>query len=105
MAQLAQIYADEVVVTADNSRNEKTELIISNIVVGFNSMMNVVIEVNRAAAIATTIKKAHPNDVILIAGKGHENYQDELGVKSYFSDKEQALFALMADWTSSEVSA
>jgi UDP-N-acetylmuramyl-tripeptide synthetase len=105
MAQLAQIYADEVVVTADNSRNEKTELIISNIVAGFNSMMNVVIEANRAAAIATTIKNAHPNDVILIAGKGHENYQDELGVKSYFSDKEQALFALTADWTSSEVSA
>jgi UDP-N-acetylmuramoyl-L-alanyl-D-glutamate--2,6-diaminopimelate ligase len=105
MAQLAQIYADEVVVTADNSRNEKTELIISNIVAGFNSMLNVVIEANRATAIATTIKNAHPNDVILIAGKGHENYQDELGVKSYFSDKEQALFALTADWTSSEVSA
>jgi UDP-N-acetylmuramoyl-L-alanyl-D-glutamate--2,6-diaminopimelate ligase len=45
-------------------------------------------------AIAKTIQKAHPADVILIAGKGHENYQDESGIKTYFSDKEQALQTL-----------
>ena len=94
MAQMAQAYADSVVVTADNSRNEKTELILSHIVAGFKSQLNVVIEANRATAIAQTIKNAHPNDVILIAGKGHENYQDELGVKTYFSDKEQAIQVL-----------
>jgi UDP-N-acetylmuramoyl-L-alanyl-D-glutamate--2,6-diaminopimelate ligase len=105
MAQMAQTYSDEVVVTADNSRNEKTELILNHIVAGFNSQLNVGIEANRAIAIAKTIKNAHPNDVILIAGKGHENYQDELGVKTYFSDKEQAIQALSGKSVSDEVAA
>jgi UDP-N-acetylmuramyl-tripeptide synthetase len=94
MAQIAEEYADTVVVTADNSRNEKIEEILSNIVAGFKSQANVAIEANRAIAIATTIKKAQQNDVILIAGKGHENYQDEFGIKTHFSDKEQAVQAL-----------
>lgn len=103
MAQMAQTYADSVVVTADNSRNEKTASILSDIVTGFKSLSNVVIEASRAVAIAETIKSAHLSDVILIAGKGHENYQDELGVKTYFSDKEQALNALIVKPVSSEV--
>jgi UDP-N-acetylmuramyl-tripeptide synthetase len=94
MAQIAEEYADTVVVTADNSRNEKIEIIFGNIVAGFKSRSNVVIESNRAIAIATCIKNAQQNDVILVAGKGHENYQDELGVKTHFSDKEHALQAL-----------
>jgi UDP-N-acetylmuramyl-tripeptide synthetase len=94
MAQMAQTYADAVVVTADNSRLEKTETILNDIVAGFKSQLNVTVEANRAMAIAKTIKKAHPTDVILIAGKGHENYQDESGIKTYFSDKEQALQTL-----------
>jgi UDP-N-acetylmuramyl-tripeptide synthetase len=103
MAQMAQAHADSVVVTADNSRNEKTELILSHIAAGFKSQLNVAIEANRATAIAQTIKNAHPNDVILIAGKGHENYQDELGVKTYFSDKEQAILVLSGRRFSGEV--
>jgi UDP-N-acetylmuramyl-tripeptide synthetase len=91
MAQMAQAFSDAVVVTADNSRLEKTETILSHIVAGFTTQADVVIEANRAIAIARVIKNAHQNDVILIAGKGHENYQDESGVKTYFSDKEQAL--------------
>ena len=105
MAEMAQTYSDAVMVTADNSRNEKTELILSHIVVGFKSPLNVVIEANRVTAIAQTIKNAHPNDVILIAGKGHENYQDELGVKTYFSDKEQAIQVLSGKPVSNEVAA
>lgn len=105
MARMAQTYADSVVVTADNSRNEKTASILNDIVAGFNSLSNVAIEENRAAAVAGTIKRAHQNDVILIAGKGHENYQDELGVKTYFSDKEQALNALTVKPVSSGVAA
>jgi UDP-N-acetylmuramyl-tripeptide synthetase len=96
MAHMAQTYADAVVVTADNSRLEKTETILNDIVVGFKSQANITIEANRAMAIAKTIKSAHQTDVILIAGKGHENYQDESGVKTYFSDKEQALQTLKA---------
>jgi UDP-N-acetylmuramoyl-L-alanyl-D-glutamate--2,6-diaminopimelate ligase len=91
---MAQAHADAAIVTADNSRLEKTEKILSNIVAGFTSQVNVVVEVNRAIAIAMAIKNAHQNDVILIAGKGHENYQDDQGIKTYFSDKEQALHAL-----------
>jgi UDP-N-acetylmuramoyl-L-alanyl-D-glutamate--2,6-diaminopimelate ligase len=94
MAQMAQTYADAVVVTADNSRLEKTETILSDIVAGFISQKNVTVEANRAMAIANTVKNAHQTDVILIAGKGHENYQDESGIKIYFSDKEQALQTL-----------
>jgi UDP-N-acetylmuramoyl-L-alanyl-D-glutamate--2,6-diaminopimelate ligase len=94
MAQMAQTFADAVVVTADNSRLEKTEIILNDIVAGFKSQLNVTVEANRAIAIAKTIKNTHQADVILIAGKGHENYQDESGVKAYFSDKEQALLAL-----------
>jgi UDP-N-acetylmuramoyl-L-alanyl-D-glutamate--2,6-diaminopimelate ligase len=94
MAQMAQTFADAVVVTADNSRLEKTEIILNDIVAGFKSQLNVTVEANRAIAIAKTIKNTHQAGVILIAGKGHENYQDESGVKAYFSDKEQALLAL-----------
>jgi UDP-N-acetylmuramyl-tripeptide synthetase len=96
MAAVAEEFADSVVVTADNSRNEKLQTILDNISTGFKSTQYVVIEANRAIAIAKSIKNAHRDDVILIAGKGHENYQDELGVKAYFSDKEQALQALQA---------
>jgi UDP-N-acetylmuramyl-tripeptide synthetase len=96
MAQMAQAYADAIVVTADNSRLESTGTIVSDIVAGFTSQRNVTIEANRAMAIANTIKNAEEADVILIAGKGHENYQDESGTKVYFSDKEQALKAMSA---------
>lgn len=96
MAQMAQAYADAVVVTADNSRLEKTETILKDIVAGFKPQTGVTVETSRAMAIAKTIKNARQTDVILIAGKGHENYQDESGIKIYFSDKEQALQALKA---------
>ena len=94
MAAVAEEMADAVVVTADNSRNEKIQTILDHISAGFKSKQHVLIEPNRATAIERTIKNAHREDVILIAGKGHENYQDELGVKTYFSDKEQALLVM-----------
>jgi UDP-N-acetylmuramyl-tripeptide synthetase len=103
MAQMAQAHADAVVVTADNSRLEKTETILNDIVAGFTSQANVVVEASRAMAIVKAVKNAHQTDVILIAGKGHENYQDESGVKTYFSDKEQALQTLKAMPRASEV--
>jgi UDP-N-acetylmuramyl-tripeptide synthetase len=90
MASMAETYADEVLVTADNSRSEKIETILDHIISGFKSKENISVETNRAVAIASAIKNSKPSDVILIAGKGHENYQDEHGVKTYFSDKDQA---------------
>jgi UDP-N-acetylmuramyl-tripeptide synthetase len=97
MARMAEDYADTIVVTADNSRNEKIELILDNIITGFKSKGKFSVEVNRGLAIAQSIKNASPNDVILIAGKGHENYQDELGVRTYFSDKEHAWHEMIKD--------
>jgi MurE/MurF fusion protein len=97
MARMAEEYADTVVVTADNSRNEKIESILDNIIAGFKSKETFAVETNRTIAIAKSIKSAQANDVILIAGKGHENYQDVLGVKSFFSDKEQAWQAMNTD--------
>lgn len=94
MAHMAEEYADTVVVTADNSRNEKIESILDNIIAGFESKEKFFVEANRATAITKAIKTARQNDVILIAGKGHENYQDEHGVKSYFSDKEHAWYEM-----------
>ena len=97
MARIAEECADTVVVTADNSRNEKTESILDNIIAGFKSKEKFSVEANRGVAIAQSIKNASQNDVILIAGKGHENYQDELGVKTYFSDKEHAWYEMTKD--------
>ena len=97
MAHMAEEYADIVVVTTDNSRNEITESILNNIIAGFKTKEKFSVEANRAIAIAKSIKNASQNDVILIAGKGHENYQDELGVKTYFSDKEHAWHEMTKD--------
>ena len=94
MAAIAEAYADTVVVTSDNSRNESQEHIFSQIMGGFHQPAKVTLESDRATAILQSIQNAQPSDVILIAGKGHENYQ-EIGLERYFfSDKVQAISAL-----------
>jgi len=94
MAQVAEKFADRVVVTSDNSRDENIHDIFSDIKVGFISTVDVVFEIERSFAILKSVSEASPNDVILIAGKGHELYQELMGKRFYFSDKEQALNAL-----------
>ena len=94
MAQVAQKFADRVVVTSDNSRDENINDIFSDIKAGFISTDEVIFEIDRAIAIAKTVSTATSNDVVLIAGKGHELYQELMGKRHYFSDKEQALSAL-----------
>ena len=95
MGAIAQRLAQHVVVTSDNPRLEEPNAIIGQIVAGFDAkaMPPVAIE-NRAAAIAHAVQHAAPSDVILLAGKGHEDYQDVGGVKQPFSDLEQAAAAL-----------
>jgi UDP-N-acetylmuramoyl-L-alanyl-D-glutamate--2,6-diaminopimelate ligase len=95
MGAIAQRLARHVVVTSDNPRLEDPDTIIGQIVAGFDpkAMPPQAIE-NRAAAIAHAVLHAAPNDVILLAGKGHEDYQDVGGVKHPFSDLEQAAAAL-----------
>lgn len=96
MAAVAEKNADSVVVTSDNPRTEKPEAIISQILLGLSHRDAVQVEVDRARAIAQTVAEAAAQDVILLAGKGHEDYQDVAGVKHPFSDQAHAHKALEA---------
>jgi UDP-N-acetylmuramoyl-L-alanyl-D-glutamate--2,6-diaminopimelate ligase len=88
MARIAEQHADFVVVTDDNPRTESSEQIIADICQGFAEPERHAVIPVRDQAIFTTLEKAEPGDVILIAGKGHENYQEINGVKHPFSDQE-----------------
>ncbi|MFZ6849147.1 UDP-N-acetylmuramoyl-L-alanyl-D-glutamate--2,6-diaminopimelate ligase [Undibacterium sp. RuRC25W] len=90
--------ADHVVVTSDNPRSENPAIIIQNIVAGMSVPPHVVED--RANAILYAIKHAGNQDVVLLAGKGHETYQDILGKKWPFSDEEHAALALATVATS-----
>jgi UDP-N-acetylmuramoyl-L-alanyl-D-glutamate--2,6-diaminopimelate ligase len=96
MAAVAEKNADRVVVTSDNPRSEKPEAIISQILLGLSHADVVEVEADRARAIAQTVAAAAPQDVILLAGKGHEDYQEVAGVKHPFSDQAHAKRALEA---------
>ena len=84
--------ADNAIVTSDNPRHEDPRAIIEEIVVGMGANFHV--EEDRAAAIDQAIHNAKPGDIVLIAGKGHEDYQEINGVKLPFSDAEVAQRAL-----------
>ncbi|SFG63741.1 UDP-N-acetylmuramoyl-L-alanyl-D-glutamate--2,6-diaminopimelate ligase [Neptunomonas qingdaonensis] len=90
MAAIAEQLADKIVVTSDNPRTEDPDAIINMIMQGFAAADQVVVLPEREAAISRAIQIAGPDDLILIAGKGHEDYQDIMGVKYPFSDKEIA---------------
>lgn len=99
MGAIAQL-ADHVVVTSDNPRNEVPANIIADIVGGFNDVPSMrfsplVVE-DRATAILWALRHADKNDVILLAGKGHENYQEVKGRKLPFLDADHAALALAA---------
>jgi len=96
MAAVAEKNADRVVVTSDNPRSEKPENVISQILLGLSHNQCVHVQADRALAIAETVAAAAPEDVVLIAGKGHEDYQEVAGVKHPFSDKVHAQAALDA---------
>lgn len=94
MAAIAEAYSDAVVLTSDNSRDENPEVIFDQIMSGFKQPHHVRIQADRAVAITDSVLQAAVNDVVLIAGKGHENYQEICGVRHHFSDKEQANLGL-----------
>ncbi len=93
MAAVAQAQADRVLVTSDNPRGEKPDAIISQILHGFASPDEVQVEPDRARAIAAALAQAAPEDVVLIAGKGHEAWQEIAGQRLPFSDRAQAIEA------------
>jgi UDP-N-acetylmuramyl-tripeptide synthetase len=96
MAAVVEKNADHVVVTSDNPRSEKPENIISQILLGLSHHQCVQVQADRALAIAETIARAAREDVVLLAGKGHEDYQEVAGAKLPFSDAAHARAALDA---------
>ncbi len=92
MGRIASDIANTVVVTTDNPRHENPSIIIKEILEGVHK--DCLVEEDRAKAIALAIRSAKPDDIVLIAGKGHEDYQEIAGVKHYFSDVGQAKSAL-----------
>ena len=87
MGQIAQQIADQVVVTSDNPRTEEPAQIIRDILVGMNMNESVHSEEHRPSAINQTVEQANAADVLLIAGKGHETYQEIKGVRYDFDDR------------------
>ena len=94
MGAIAAKLADQVVVTSDNPRSEKPEAIIAQILLGLPSCNTLQVQSDRALAIADTIARAAAQDVVLLAGKGHEATQEIAGVKTAFSDRAHAAAAL-----------
>ena len=90
MAQEAVKQSDRVIITSDNPRFEEPQDIINDMLAGLNAkqMKKVISIVDRREAIRTACMMAQKGDVILIAGKGHEDYQEIKGVKHHFDDKE-----------------
>ncbi|MDX2504068.1 MAG: UDP-N-acetylmuramoyl-L-alanyl-D-glutamate--2,6-diaminopimelate ligase [Gammaproteobacteria bacterium] len=87
MAQVAEAQADSIMVTSDNPRTESAEQIISEILAGFKNMNKILTETDREQAIKRTLQSINADDVLLIAGKGHEDYQEINGERFPFSDK------------------
>ena len=94
MGAIASQKADQVVVTSDNPRGEKAEAIIAHILLGLTQSKAVDVQSDRAQAIADAITRAAPCDVVLLAGKGHEDTQEIAGSKHLFSDRDHAQRAL-----------
>ena len=89
MGAIAQTYADHVIVTSDNPRSEDPQAILKMIVSGMrsNAPLSYEMIVDRAAAIMSAVRKAKVNDIVLLAGKGHETTQEINGKRFDFSDQ------------------
>ncbi len=92
MGQVAVQYADAVLVTSDNPRGESPQAIVDEITKELSTVFSV--ELDRAVAITQAVTNAKKGDVVLIAGKGHESYQEVAGIKHVFSDVAVAQQAL-----------
>jgi len=107
MAAIAERLADHVIVTDDNPRREDGDLIVAGIMAGFvgqatdgdgrvHAAADVTVQRSRARAIGLAVKQAGAGDIVLVAGKGHEPYQEVNGVRQDFDDAEVAAAALAA---------
>ncbi|MBM6549745.1 UDP-N-acetylmuramoyl-L-alanyl-D-glutamate--2,6-diaminopimelate ligase [Marinomonas ostreistagni] len=96
MLEVAQRHADSVWLTSDNPRSEDPDAIIKDALVARTQHSELAIEADRRQAIKLAIAQAQPSDIVLIAGKGHETYQEVNGVRHHFDDTEEARAALQA---------
>ncbi|PUE59755.1 UDP-N-acetylmuramoyl-L-alanyl-D-glutamate--2,6-diaminopimelate ligase [Limnohabitans curvus] len=94
MAAAAEQYAQHVVLTSDNPRSEDPQTILNHMLAGLKNAAKTIVVADRAQAIAQTVQRARAQDVVLVAGKGHEDYQEIAGVKYPFSDVQHARDAL-----------
>ncbi|MFA6990189.1 MAG: UDP-N-acetylmuramoyl-L-alanyl-D-glutamate--2,6-diaminopimelate ligase, partial [Candidatus Gastranaerophilaceae bacterium] len=95
MATIVENLADKIIITSDNPRTEDPQQIITDIISGIHSYDSdrIFVEIDRRAAIELAMKMAKPQDLILIAGKGHEDYQILKDKTIHFDDKEEVLKA------------
>ena len=96
MGAIAARRADHVVITSDNPRDEVPATILAQILVGVTGHDEIDVIEDRREAIRGAVRDAQPGDVILLAGKGHEEDQEIAGIKRPFSDVTEALAALQA---------
>ncbi|EYC50402.1 UDP-N-acetylmuramoylalanyl-D-glutamate--2,6-diaminopimelate ligase [Hylemonella gracilis str. Niagara R] len=96
MGAAAARHADRVVLTSDNPRSESPQAIIEQIRSGLPTTSGAWIEPDRALAIQHAVNEAQASDVVLVAGKGHEDYQEAAGVRRPFSDRQEVGAALRA---------
>jgi UDP-N-acetylmuramoyl-L-alanyl-D-glutamate--2,6-diaminopimelate ligase len=89
MGAIAEALADKTIVTSDNPRSENPQQIITDILAGFKSTANVIVEPDRELAIKEAQKIASEKDIVLIAGKGHEDYQILATETIHFDDREK----------------
>ena len=92
--EIAEQNADRLIITDDNPRNERGDEIIQHIMSGISNPTDVTVERDRAEAISFAIENAAAGDVVLVAGKGHETYQESGGERIIFSDANQVRLAL-----------
>lgn len=98
MGAIAGALADQIIVTDDNPRSEMPQVIVQEIQAGFTKEANVAVIHNRATAIDRAISQARLGDVVLVAGKGHEEYQIVGDQILPFSDARQVQQSLMEHW-------
>ncbi|MDD2893260.1 MAG: UDP-N-acetylmuramoyl-L-alanyl-D-glutamate--2,6-diaminopimelate ligase [Halothiobacillaceae bacterium] len=96
MGQIAAELADRVIVTDDNPRDEDADVIVQGILAGMAQRDHTLVERDRRRAIALALTEAAAEDIILVAGKGHENYQEIAGVRYPYSDRD-TLLELLAE--------
>jgi len=96
MGKVASSLSDICIITSDNPRSESPESIINDICAGISDLKSCVIEPDRKKAIEAAIKESCPEDVVLIAGKGHETYQILKDSTIDFDDRECALSVLLS---------